>query len=128
MSTTLPIAALYSAFNNKLLDFIDDLKPLLGNLPEYNVIQSSVKFLSKFQEEQNCALFEQFVVVPYGPQIKSRDEAFLLNQDYMNSGGASSVVDLIKGVWTSLVQKDRDSIWAHMNVLVLLSEKCKGRS
>ncbi len=118
----------HTLFNNKLIDFLDDLKGVIGHLPEYSVMASSARFLSQFQLRQNQNLFERFVAQPYGPSILARDECFLLEESFTGvTGGGSNnagVVSLIKCVWKSLSQADRESIWAHMHVLIVLNERC----
>ena len=111
----------YTLFNNKLTDFLDDLRPILGHLPEYTVLSSSVQFLSKFQEEQNCVMFDRYVAVPYGEQVMARDEAFLLGEQY---GAGAGIVSMLKSVWTSLPDQDKASVWAHMHVLMVLAGRC----
>ena len=37
----------YCMFNRKLIDFIADLKPIIGHMPEYALVLSSVKMLDK---------------------------------------------------------------------------------
>lgn len=113
----------YAMFNNKLGDFLDDLRSVIGHLPEYTVLTSSVQFLSKFQEEQNCVLFDRYVVAPYGDQIRNRDEAFLLGEQY-SANANSGIVYMLKSVWRSLPDQDKSSVWDHMHVLLLLSERC----
>ena len=118
------MATPHALFNNKLMDFLDDIKSIVGHLPEYAVLTSSVKFLSNFQEEQNSIMFDRYVVVPYGDQIKARDEAFMLGQSYNDSG----VVAMLKSVWCSLSEPDRESVWAHMHVLLVLALRCRASS
>lgn len=114
-------------FNNKLTDFVDDLSGVLGHLPEYTVMSSSVRFLSQFQPRQNQDLFNRFVATPYGASVMKRDERFLLEERFQSAAGGSNsegVVSLIKSVWKSLPPADRESIWAHMHVLIVLNERC----
>ena len=114
-------------FNNKLTDFVDDLSGVLGHLPEYTVMSSSVRFLSQFQPRQNQDLFNRFVATPYGASVLKRDERFLLEERFQGAAGGSNsegVVSLIKSVWKSLPPADRESIWSHMHVLIVLNERC----
>ncbi len=119
-----PIAASpFALFNNKLIDFVDDLGGVLGHLPEYTVLSSSGRFLAQFQVRQNHELFERYVAVPYGASILTRDETFLLEE--AKFAGNAGIVSLIKSVWRSLPAADRDSVWAHLHVLMVLGERCK---
>lgn len=123
----------HAVFNAKLIDFLEDLRGILGSLPDYKVLVSSARLMAQFQERQNAKLFNAYVTVPYGTQILARDEAFFVCRDYdefVNKTASSSkntgdVVQLLKGVWNTLPQEDRDSIWAHLHVLVTLSSRCQ---
>jgi hypothetical protein len=119
----------WTLFNAKLIDFVDDLQGVLGHLPEYTVFASSARLLSQFQLRQNQGMFDRYVAKPYGAFIVARNEAFLLDQDFSDvTGGGSQndgIVSLLKSVWTSLPQEDKESIWAHMQVLLVLNDRCK---
>lgn len=118
----------FTLFNNKLIDFVDDLQGVIGHLPEYAVMSSSARFLAQFKLRQNQELFDRLVATPYGASILARDEHFLLEETFDDIGGGGSsagVVSLIKSVWKSLTDADRESIWAHMHVLIVLNGRCR---
>ncbi len=110
-------------FNNKLLDFVDDLGAVIGHVPEYKLIATSIKFLSQFQVTQNQSVFDRYVAAPYGEFIRGKDEAFFLEEQYTDASGG--VVSLLKGVWGTIGDEDKESIWAHLHVLLVLNERCK---
>lgn len=123
-------------FNRKLQDFLADLQPLLGHLPEYNLVSSSSKWLTQFDPRQNYQLFDRHVAAPFGDRIKAMDEEFFMSDKIQvgipssNEGGPNDggfgVVQLIRSVWSSRMSKqDREAVWAHLRVLVVLSERCK---
>ena len=112
-------------FNNKLMDFLEDLSSVIGHVPEYKVLTASAKFLSGFQKTQNQELFDRYVVEPYGEFILARDEAFLLEEGFGDASG--NVVTLLKSVWTTISSADKDSIWSHFHVLMMLNIRCKER-
>lgn len=109
-------------FNNKLLDFVDDLGCVIGHVPEYKLIATSAKFMAQFQEAQNQSVFDRYVARPYGALIRDKDEAFLMDEKYTDASGG--VVALLKGVWGTLAAEDKESIWAHLHVLLVLNERC----
>jgi hypothetical protein len=114
---------MYAVFNAKLLDFVDDMQGILRHVPQYKMLVASIKLLSQFQPHQNHTFFRQYVATPYEASIVARDEAFLLNQDYNVGGEDVDIVSLVKGVWTSLTPEDKDSIWAHLQVLLAISRR-----
>jgi hypothetical protein len=112
----------HQLFNNKLIDFLEDLEGVVGHLPEYAVLVSSAKFLAQFKPSQNQELFASYVRQPYGASILARDEAFLLEEKF--SASKADVVSLLKNVWSTLRPEDKESVWAHMHVLVVLCDRC----
>jgi hypothetical protein len=120
----LDVAQLYQMFQNKLQDFLDDLRPALGTLPEYNLLTTSMKFISP---EKNYVIFNTYVAVPYGSRITSKDEGFFLDSSFApGAGGKSDSINLIvmvKEAWSSLTPHDREAIWDHLAVLMIIRDR-----
>jgi hypothetical protein len=119
----LDVSQMYQMFQNKLQDFLDDLRPALGTLPEYNLLTTSMKFISP---EKNYAFFNTFVAVPYGARLIAKDEGFFLDSSFAPGSGKSDSINLIvmvKEAWSSLSAQDRDAIWAHLSVLMLIRDR-----
>lgn len=110
----------YAVFNTKLLDFLEDLNGVLGHVPDYKTLVSGAKFLARMNERQNANLFIRYVSSPYGTQILERNESFFVTHEYNEAteANAGDIVQLLKGVWSNLANEDRDSIWAHLHMLV----------
>jgi hypothetical protein len=119
----------FDLFNNKLADFLEDLKGVLGHLPEYRLLCSSSRLLTQMDVRRNCAMFVTYVGSPYGDQIMAKDEEFLLSHDFMDAPGAKEcesaggVVELIKGAWKTMSPQDKESVWGHLAILVVISRK-----
>ena len=109
-------------FNNKLVDFLEDLEGVIGHMPEYKIMLTSVKFLAQVKEKQNQKIFHELVAVPYSRSILARDEEFLLDEKYNEN--KADVVDMLKHVWRTMQPQDKESVWNHMTILVTLSERC----
>lgn len=136
-------------FNDSLLDFINDLAPIMGNLPEYNLVCSGVKWLNRFEPSRNQAIFHRHVAVPYAARITVKDETFFLESEefdariggeeknYFSSGARSSgssshdnsndgILQLLRNVWKlQLSEADKLAIWSHLHVLIALDRKCQ---
>lgn len=110
-------------FNNKLEEFIDDLGSILGHISEYKMIKASAKLMSNLQPTQNQLVFDQYVAQPYGAFITTKDEAFFLEEKYTDVSGG--VVSLLKNVWSQLCADDKESIWNHMKILLILNQRCQ---
>lgn len=126
----------HELFNRKLMEFIDDLKPLVGHLPEHGILTKSVRLLANLDARANQRIFDQYLGEPYGERILKRDEAFFLNdcdQAYQyvaewSQSPSSGIVPMLKQVWKDLAKQDRDAIWSHFQVLLVLSRRVAGKA
>jgi hypothetical protein len=109
-------------FNRKLIDFVTDLKPVLGHMQEYTLALSSVKMLDVIDERKNQVIFDLYIATPYHERIDACDDNFFLNHDDPNTVG---VMQLLKTVWANMSQLDKDAVWAHLRVLLVLNRRCK---
>jgi hypothetical protein len=112
-------------FNRSLLDFIDALAPLIGHLPMHTAVAASAKILAHVDEGRNLDYFDRYVASRYGAQITARDESFLLAESYTEAPEDSDIVQLLKATWSTLSPDEKDAIWKHMQVLVLLCRGCR---
>ena len=123
-------------FNEKLLDFLEDLRPILHTVPAYTLMSSSIKWVCQFDPIKNYELFHKHVMIPYGERIAARDENFFLedmtvphmptSMDFGNGGGSGmGIVSLLRDVWKSqLGDADKAAVWAHLDVLQILCKRC----
>ena len=119
-----------SMFNNKLVDFVEDLKEVLGHLNEYELIKTSAKFMAKVDPEKNQDIFDKHIAVPYHGHILKKDSTFFLNhEDYsVNEDTDNQLVSLLKSIWNTLSDNDKESIWTHFHVLLVLNSRCGGQT
>ena len=115
----------YDMFNRALSDFLADLRPILGHLPEYAVATSSAKWVAQFAERRNQELFDALVAAKFDDHIERRDDALFMQDEYLESGAGVDMVQLLKNVWSSLAESDRNAVWTHMQVLSVLNKRCK---
>ncbi len=117
----------HELFNRKVLDFVEDLEPLLRHLPEYRLLAASTQWMRTIDARQNQRIFEEWVAVPFGEQIRRRDEGFFLRADvdrtHVNATGFG-VIAMLRDVWLGLSDGDKDAIWSHLQVLLVLGERC----
>jgi len=119
-------------FNQKLLDFASDISCLRASgkaddVPALDILKPSVEMIIQFDPKKSQAVFHECVVERYGPQIELRDEKFLLENDYKESAadlGDTDIVDMVKKVWTNLNVAEKNAIWDHLSLLVMLSKRC----
>ncbi len=117
----------WELFNRKLDAFVSDVRPLVGHMPEYTTAASSIRLLASLEPRKNQDLFDTFVARPYEDRILARDEAFFMDHADLGAGASNAgVVQLLKNVWAqSLAPQDKDAVWAHLQVLIVLNRRCK---
>jgi hypothetical protein len=116
------IPHLHTLFNNKLADFVDDLRPLIQDMPEYTMLRAAVDLMARVQPTQNHNLFVRYVMNNYRDRIMVRDEGFFLNNAYDEIADGVSIVSVLKRFWSKFSETDKHSIWGHLGVLVAISD------
>jgi hypothetical protein len=123
MAVTVPT---YEIFNRPLIDFIADLRPIIGHLPEYGLALSSAKWMAQFDESRNQRIFDLHVASKFESHIEEKNEEVFLQSSYSEFGGNQvGFVQLLKGVWSKLSHENKDAVWAHLRVLIVLNRRCR---
>lgn len=121
----------YEMFNRKLTDMMEDLSACFPAVTEFAVVLSPpAQMLLKLDPAHAQRMFHEYVALPHENRILNRDEAFLMSQDRFGpvTSDQGDVVALIKRVWQGASLEDRDAIWKHLHVLIVLSRRCEVRS
>jgi hypothetical protein len=111
---------LNSMFATKLIDFMEDLRGVLGHLPKFQLVSASIRFVPHAQLRSG---FDLHVAQPYGKFIAARDEGFFLAHDALGGSNNIDIVPLLKLVWKTLSEPDKQSIWAHLQILMTINER-----
>lgn len=111
---------LYTLFNNKMRDFLDDLQVVIGHLPEYSVLVASTSFISRMTPTQNHEYFLKYFVNAYGEQIASRDDSFFMDTSNV-SFSPPEILLMLKKTWSNTQESDRKAVWDHLGVLLQIS-------
>lgn len=119
----------YDLFNTKLQNFMDDLNLVLGDeFTEFAWLRGACKIFSSINPKQNAQFFLEHVNKPYEDNIRRKDEAFFLDHQYdavtKDAQDNLNLVNLLKNIWSELSPENKEAIWAHLNVLVTLANKC----
>lgn len=122
---------MHALFNQKLLDFADDLQAVKANLganvPEIDAFRPAVAMASSFDPQKPQQLFNEHVGSKYDKQIAQKDEQFFLTERYQDMG-EMNLVELLKRLWKTLSPQNKHAIWQHLQVLVVLNKKCLQQS
>ena len=116
-------------FNQKLMDFVEDLSGLNQGLrtpvPQIDLLKGGVQLMASMDPSGPLRLFRKYVSYPYGPQIEARDDKFFLEASQLDQSHADDMdlIKLLRGVWKTLSTEDRDAIWGHMQLLLKIDQK-----
>jgi hypothetical protein len=121
--------------NLKIVEFLNDLEHILCDLPDYLAFTQSVRFMSSVDESAVQRSFNEYICVPYGNYISNEDEVFFIEsvstesgENVVNNNHPSAIdfdlVRIIKKKWMTLSSGDKNAIWSHLKLLMLLNERC----
>lgn len=123
MTTTLGL------FNNKLIGFFEELR---DTFPEERDIKNALEALNgakKINPRLILDLFTEYVTKPLRDHILTENEDAVITfakaaiQSQFNE--ISPALMIFDKHWPTMSDSNRDAIWKHLKVLVLLSEKAK---
>lgn len=110
-------------FNQSLLEFIRDLCKSFPKVEGFRRAYASSNLMSTINPSMMQGMFNRYCS-QYKDQIVNHDDEFFLSKDYkeeMSAAGESiEIVSMIKDVWGTIEQADKDNIWRHMEVLVAI--------
>lgn len=121
-------AQAYAMFNRKLYDMLEDLAASFPIVPEFGIaISPTARMLMNIDPTQAQRMFHEYVALPFEMHILARDDGFLLSQERFGPTGGvgtADMISLIKGVWRDASNDNKDAIWKHLHVLIILSRRC----
>lgn len=123
------VATYYTAFNNKLVEFVSDLSNTFPEMHDLKVLKSGIQLAKTVDIKMPRQVFNEHVADVYEQQILDKNEDFFLKEDYSHITQAHGldidIVSKLKEIWGTLDQENRNIIWKYLEVLVLLNRKCK---
>lgn len=128
--------SLLTAFNNIVIDFIDDCIAVIPQEPKFKIYKQAILIFKKYNPRKIPETFKSYLAL-YRPQIDSKDENFFLNNSFNEVQNLNKqlqieeeeeeeifkVINQIKNYWKELSQENRDTIWEYMEVMVKLSDQ-----
>jgi hypothetical protein len=118
------------AFNTKLIDFFKDLNETYPEERDIKYALEAINGLAKINPKMILDLFYEYVYMKMGEAIKREDEEVVIQtaksliKEQYNEMHASLLI--FDKYWPTMTENNRQAIWNHMKVLVLLCEKVKG--
>lgn len=123
----------FDLFNRKLYEFMDDLMFISPDMErQFTVFKDVLGWAIAVNKSYPCGIFESTVSIPYGDQIKKRDENFFLAESYTYYDemykqyyNDLNIVEKLKNVWRVLNDHNKTVVWQYMDVLLELANRTK---
>lgn len=117
-------------FNQKAEEFCKDLVLTFPEVNEFKKLKSGLLLLKNVDERKPREFFNNYVGINFKQQILSKDESFFLNevQNHVQAGMENAqwqtVIALLRQLWETLNDDNKESIWKYFQVLVAINDKC----
>lgn len=116
-------------FNNKVEEFLRDLSDAFPNVKQFGNFKTGFVLMKNLDPKKPQKVFHEYVYLPYGDQIKSKNEDFFLKAKFDISSSSrieywQEFIDNLRSIWQELGEKDKSTIWTYLILLVKLNEKC----
>ena len=119
-----------AAFNNKLLEFVEDLSETYTEEKEIRVALDALRMLKKANPKLIHTSFMEYVYPEFHTPVKTEDEQTLktkartiLNSEYKDYAFAYIIFDRH---WSTMSETNKKSFWAWSKVIVVLAERAAG--
>jgi hypothetical protein len=119
-----------AAFNNKLLEFVEDLSETYPEEKDVKVALDALKMLKKANPKLIHTSFMEYIYPEFHTPVKAEDETTLitkaktiLNSEYKDYAFAYIIFDRH---WSSMSEANKKAIWAWCKVIVVLAERAAG--
>lgn len=122
--------AYQDAFNNKLLELLNDLITTFPDICEdLKTLKHGINMIKSINPRMPQVFFNEHVCIPYEEKILSEDEDFFLSHDYTDDvklihGFNINFVGKVKSMWKDMNEDNKQTIWKYMLVLMALNRKC----
>lgn len=119
--------SLLSAFNNIVINFIEDCIILFPNDKNFGIYKRGIEMVIKYNPRKINTIFKEYAEI-YRDKIKTKDETFFLENDYKevekyNDEEIFNVIKKLKTYWKSIESNNKDKIWQYLDIMIELSDK-----
>lgn len=117
-------------FNIKAEEFCKDLVLTFPEVNEFKQLKSGLLLLKNVDEKKPRDIFNNYVGANFKQHILNKDESFFLNeaQNHVQAGVNTSqwekVISLLRSLWSTLNNDNKESIWKYFQVLIAVNDKC----
>jgi hypothetical protein len=111
----------YKDLNKHIKDFFRELDKTY-DVWCFKMMLAGYKILKTMKKSLPHKYFQEYVYIPHAEGIKKRDDAYMLS--YEPPKLYASLVKTLREMWIQQDQATKNTIWDHLNVLLVLNEKC----
>ena len=124
-----PASPYQECFNTKLTEFLSDLVVCFPDAKDLKMFRSGLQLAINMNPTLPQKVFDEHMTEAYEKSILDRDDSFFLHEDYSHITETHNVdldiINMLKGMWHTLDETNKNAVWKYMQVLVLLNRKCK---
>ena len=120
-------SSLYRLFNEKILEWIEDLINVFPNeqyFPLYKTLLSNTVWMNNTLPNK---WFKYYMTPEYREQIINRNEQFFLQQSYdtmvEKDGADLNFINKLKELWHLLSAQDKEMMWRYIQCLIVIDSK-----
>lgn len=125
----------YTIFNNKVIEFLNDLIRIFPNDADFKMYKNAVSLVKLADEKKPLEFYKIFMNDQYKANINNKNEKFFLDHDYneiLNSEELSNeldgnvnnkIVNKLKGYWNELSTENKETVWNYFTLFLKISEK-----
>lgn len=118
-----------TAFNTQLERLVKDLITYFPESKDFKLFESSFLLLKQANPRKILELYKVHILCKYKQYILDKNESFFLQNDYNDviakndNNYAELLMHRLKDNWSSIDDKNKETIWKYFQVLVVLAEK-----
>jgi hypothetical protein len=125
----------YRLFNKHADEFCRDLVSTFPEVSEFKQLKSALLLIKNLDERKPRDVFVKFLTNEIRDSVLNKDETFFLTEVHnhkhiinhvedADSSQWDNIVDMLRNLWETLDNTNKDSIWKYFHVLVAISDKC----
>jgi hypothetical protein len=119
-------------FNEKAEEFCKDLVVAFPEVSEFKQLKTGLTLLKTLDEKKPIELFNVYINDDFKTYIMQKDEAFFLKDMDKHIPTSTPidvsewhrVISLIRSLWSTLHDDNKETIWKYFQVLIALNDKC----
>ena len=113
----------YIEFNKAMKTFLRCSIEAYPEIKEFKLCLTMYKLFKTMNKKKPCQYFLS-TTKGYHDAIMAKDEAFFSTQDIQYNDFLQDIVVRIKTEWDNFTPESKDAFWQHLQVMVILSNKC----